>query len=104
MQLLLTLSSAASGYDGTGWALVSLLLGLFMVGLWFWAVLVALYLTIPLGAIGLLLGIIGLRRARRWHNNRRARTLAILGIVLNSVLLGGFILLLVLVFVELGQH
>ena len=58
------------------------------------------YITIlgclPLALLGLTLNIWGLRRARRWRNNRAAIALAIAGIVANSLVLLGWMVLMAL--------
>lgn len=87
---------ARSDHDGKGLAIAGLALGVATL----LAATTVVYITIlgclPLALLGLTLSIWGLRRARRWRNNRAAIALAIAGIVVNSLVLLGWMVLMAL--------
>lgn len=79
--------------DGQGLAIAGLVIGVFAVLLSVLAPLIIVLGGVGLALIGLGLSIWGLLRARQWRNNRRARLLAIIGIVANSLVILGWVVL-----------
>lgn len=80
---------------GKGLAIVSISLGVLVIGSWLFSPFLGIFTTIPMGLAGLLTGIFGLVRARRKRYERKLETaLAITGIALNGLLLLAFLILI----------
>lgn len=82
--------------DGKGFTILGLLICFLGVLSWFFSPLYGLLLSIPFGLAGLTLCIIGLIKASKWYNTRAIRYLAIAGIILNTVLITGTVIIFVL--------
>lgn len=88
---LAAIDKDASG-DGAGMAIIGVSLFVLTLISWFISPFLGIFTTIPFSIIGLLLSIFGLRRARkRWYQTRTIRILAIIGIVLNGLMLAAFL-------------
>lgn len=77
-----------SDSDGTWLAVSGLVFGVLVIVSWIISPFLGILTTIPLGLIGLLLSIFGLKKARkRWYRTKAIRAVAIAGIALNGLLL-----------------
>lgn len=68
-------------------AAVSFAISLASAICWVVSPLAGLLASVPLGLLGLIFGIVGLNKANRWNGTKRTRILAILGIVLNALVI-----------------
>ncbi len=81
--------------DGVGMAIIGVALFVLTIVSWVISPYLGIFTTLPFTLVGLLLSIFGLLRARkRWYQTKTIRVLAIMGIILNGLLLASFIVLL----------
>ena len=95
--------SASQNSDGKWLSIFGFAIGVLGILPYLISLEVGLFLAFPLallGVIGLILSLFGLKKARRWDGVRTIKTLAIAGIVLNALLLVGFLILIGIAVVE----
>ncbi len=80
--------TAGNQSDGEWLSISGLGLGVLVIVSWLVSPFLGILTTIPLGLLGLLLSIFGLKKARkRWYRTKAIRAVAIAGIALNGLLL-----------------
>ncbi len=97
--------SSSSVVSGEVLGIISILIAILTGLLWFLSLNLAIFATLPLGILGLTLGLLGRKKARKWRQGRRIKRLCNVGIFLN-ILTSSFMLLLILAFAfySKGQH
>lgn len=82
----IAIASPGNSY-GKGSAIAGLACAVALIASWFISPYLGYFLTIPLLVAGLTLSIVGLVRSKRYAQNRLAKSIAIAGIILNSLLI-----------------
>ena len=82
---------------GLGFALIGVGIGIILVALFIVFPYVGFYAAAPGGLVGLLFSIMGLRKANQWQNPGASKGWAKAGIIINSIVIGAYLLILGLI-------